>query len=62
MSASRIRCSQPDGVITTMRLIEMGLPAVAYIGALALLMFCPLAETKMGEVQELNPSNTNEIL
>jgi GPH family glycoside/pentoside/hexuronide:cation symporter len=43
--------SQADGVITTMRLIEMGLPAVAYICALALLVFYPLTEARMTEIQ-----------
>lgn len=43
---------QPGGVITSMRLIELGLPAIAYVAALALLTFYPLTEARMVGVQE----------
>lgn len=44
--------AQPAEVIRSMRLLEMGLPAAAYIGAILLLLFYPLSEQKMAALQQ----------
>jgi len=43
---------QPTEVIRNMRILEMGLPATAFIGAILLLTFYPLTEKRMQTLQE----------
>lgn len=51
--------AQAEGVVTSMRLVEIGLPAVAYIFALALLAFYPLNESRMRDIQARLATKSN---
>jgi len=43
---------QSAGVIQSMRLLEIGVPASAFIGAIVLLSFYPLTEKRMETLQK----------